>query len=583
MKTGKKLLSLLLVVMLLVCAVPFQAFADGTDPMEGNDPTDATVPVSIQKNGTVVGSTEFTIAVGGNAILNDNLVVIPEGYVYAGWKRADGSAIPDGQNLSYEFVSGQTGYSLILEVEDAPTPYSVTLRATLDGTEVGVRNEGQFTSIELTPERAKSLFSFSDAQHSFLRWEKNGAAVTGNQPLTADTIFTAVFANKHTATLKVTLGGVEVASGTFSGVTGDTVDLTAARAQALFTNYNADTHEFKGWKKADGTAAGAAESINGNPTFTAVFDTKVTPTYNVTVNVYRKSVLVTTQVLTGKTSVTLNDAFLKDVYADFDPSKEGATWYKGVLGQNPVSAGTTETLTANATYTVNITDNPAPHNVKVYVVKYVGDVNKGIISTPIFDEDVYGTVNVLDYLNSNLTEIVAEASKIGSIKTNPTFYSTRYLTSEVTNTVLTDASKNVYVRVDVPEVKNVLLYVHKGTDIKKLTTLDPKVMHGYVAGDYVTIEDVQNLLGSSVKFYGLFTEERWNNLNASIKDDGLPRIQVTSSGAEIHVWVYSGSVSNADSTNPKTGDYILDTAVTLMVISGLAAAAVYVVGKKRRV
>ena len=136
---------------------------------------------------------------------------------------------------------------------------------------------------------------------------------------------------------------------------------------------------------------------------------------------------------------------------------------------------------------------------------------------------------------------------------------------------------------NVPEVKNVLLYVHKGTDIKKLTTLDPKVMHGYVAGDYVTIEDVQNLLGSSVKFYGLFTEERWNNLNASIKDDGLPRIQVTSSGAEIHVWVYSGSVSNADSTNPKTGDYILDTAVTLMVISGLAAAAVYVAGKKRRV
>ena len=86
-----------------------------------------------------------------------------------------------------------------------------------------------------------------------------------------------------------------------------------------------------------------------------------------------------------------------------------------------------------------------------------------------------------------------------------------------------------------------------------------------------------------MKFYGLFTEERWDNLNASIKDDALPKIQVKSNGVEIHVWVYSGSVSNADTSNPKTGDYILDTAVTLMVISGLAAAAVYVAGKKRRV
>ena len=53
---------------------------------------------------------------------------------------------------------------------------------------------------------------------------------------------------------------------------------------------------------------------------------------------------------------------------------------------------------------------------------------------------------------------------------------------------------------------------------------------------------------------------------------------------KIHVVLTSGSSSsNADSTNPKTGDYILDTAMTMMAISGLAAAAVYVVGKKRRV
>ena len=37
-----------------------------------------------------------------------------------------------------------------------------------------------------------------------------------------------------------------------------------------------------------------------------------------------------------------------------------------------------------------------------------------------------------------------------------------------------------------------------------------------------------------------------------------------------------------DPTNPKTGDYVLSAAMTMMAVSGLAAAAVYVIGKKRR-
>lgn len=523
MKASKKLLSLLLVVMLLVCAIPFQVFAEDVAP----DTAPVTVPVKV-----VVGEKTYNKSISVSA---DSAVFLTEEYAmstsalvtnaatkdFAGWFNPDDVEVT-GNELPYAWVKNE------------------------------VENNGYFLTLKLDP--------------------KSDPA-----PDPAPTTYTA--------TLKVTLDGTEVASSSESGVAGTKVQLTDNKAKGLFTNFNEARHEFKGWKKADGTSAAAEELVDGNPTFTAVFETITT--YDVTVNVYRKNVFVTSQVVTGKTSVTLDNAFLKDVYADFDAATETAQWYRGAVGSTKIATGTVETLSANATYSVNIetTVPVSTHNITVYAVKYVGTVNRGVVSTPLFTAEINGTVNVLDYLErtDNWSVIESNAKKIGKIRTNPTFYTDRALTTKLKNETLTDAAKTVYVRVDVEEVKNVLLYVHKGSSIDKLTHLDPKVLHGYEAGDYVTYEAVQSVLGSKVKFYGLFTEERWDNRNANIKDDQLPKIQVTSNGVEIHVWVYSGSVSNADSTNPKTGDYILDTAVTLMVISGLAAAAVYVVGKKRRV
>ena len=530
MKASKKLLSLLLVVMLLVSAIPFQVFAK-TVNVDGT----IVVPVTVEYNGESYYRS-FTVDVDADTVLSEDfamnnsvLVNDPSTKEFAGWFRGD------------EEVTGNTiRYSWLKET--APADYALTLK--------------------LNP-------------------KSDPAPDPEPEPEPAPT---------YTATLKATLDGTEVGSSSESGVAGTKVQLTDNKAKGLFTNFNEARHEFKGWKKADGTSAAAEELVDGNPTFTAVFESITT--YSVTVNVYYNNRFKTTQVLTGKTSVTLNNALLKDVYADFDASEETAQWYRGAVGSTAIATGTTETLSANATYSVNITPivDVKYHNIKVYAVKYVGNgttfVNQGVVSTPIFDSgNIEGTVNILDYLESteNWGVIETNANKIGKIRTNPTFYTDKALTTRVKNETLTDASKVVYVRVDVEEVKNVLLYVHKGSSIDKLTHLDPKVLHGYEVGDYVEYADVQKILGSNVKFYGLFTEERWGNLNASIKDDQLPKIRVPAGGVEIHVWVYSGNVSNADSSNPKTGDYILTTAVSLMVISGLAAAAVYVVGKKRRV
>ena len=51
----------------------------------------------------------------------------------------------------------------------------------------------------------------------------------------------------------------------------------------------------------------------------------------------------------------------------------------------------------------------------------------------------------------------------------------------------------------------------------------------------------------------------------------------------VFVMVKNVKVVTADPSNPKTGDMILPAAMTMMLVSGLAAAAVYVIGKKRRV
>lgn len=516
MKASKKLLSLLLVVMLLVSAIPFQALAAPVG-----------VPVRIEKeDGALVGNDTLTVPDDGVTLskeLGDSLLGESAAYETLYWKSATtGNQLPLTETLTNATASTE-GYSIKLVVRDkAPTPTT------------------------------------------------------------------------YTATLKATLDNVDQRTATESGVAGTKVQLTEAKAKDLLsTTFDPDKHEFKGWKKGS-NAASAEELVDGNPTFIAEFVTKTTTppptsTYSLTVKVFSKGTKIVEQTLTDQTTVTLDENLVKSVYADFDTNKEEIDkWYENGLGETQITASSL-TLNSNRTIAVSISEKVpvSYHNIKVYAVKYVGNVNKGVVSDPIFDSgNIEGTVKLLDYLNSKYTEIEANAEGIATdakLGTNPTFYNNRELTSKVVNTTLTDASKVVYVRVDVPEVKNVLLYVHKGTELSKLTHLDPKVLHGYVEGSYVTYDQVQAVLGKNVKFYGLFTEERWDNRNASIKDDALPQIQVPAGGVEIHVWVTSGNVFNADPTNPKTGDYILDTAVTLMVISGLAAAAVYVIGKKRRV
>ena len=113
----------------------------------------------------------------------------------------------------------------------------------------------------------------------------------------------------------------------------------------------------------------------------------------------------------------------------------------------------------------------------------------------------------------------------------------------------------------------------------------------YAADDKITRAEVQSVVakyitpktGYTLSYIGLFDDPLWWEYKHDPETNGKEYIIVNRDGDDyIFVMVNNVKVVASDSTNPKTGDYVLSAAMTMMAVSGLAAAAVYVIGKKRR-
>jgi len=129
-----------------------------------------------------------------------------------------------------------------------------------------------------------------------------------------------------------------------------------------------------------------------------------------------------------------------------------------------------------------------------------------------------------------------------------------------------------------------------------------EVPEKYYSDGVLTRQEVLNLLtakgllGAGKRYYakagytlaydGLFTEEKWFEYCHDVETDGDPEINIvynSTADKYISLMIRNVKVSTADSTNPKTGDNVLPVSLTIMAMSAVAAAAVYVTGKKRRV
>lgn len=589
MKASKKLLSLLLVVMLLVSAIPFQAFAAPVDVpvtvMEGETALEMNLTLHVPDEGVTL-----------NRELGDSLLGASSEYETVCWRSASsGNDLPLTELLTNATASAE-GYSIKLVVRrkevvpTTPTTFTATLKATLDGHEVGSSSRSGITEIELTENLAKSLYSDFDAsRHVFKGWS---GGLSGKQTLTADATFTAVFETIKPTGYKASIyvyvnGTINLPVYEKTGVTSLTLnkdlyeEIVNAKKLGQVDEF---TYTFYEGNATSGTAVtNATYTLSADAVYTVVLTTK-------TADPVKKDV---TFIVDGKQYAVTECTEGQKPSVPEDPYKANYTfqgWYSAENGQGTrLVSGQNWNNSMPTTYYAYFTSNlnPKYDTIRVFVKRYVGNVLKGTEELTIENNKILRGESVLNWLNSKKDEIdgLVEDKYDGVYTWNPKYFYDNDSNAKLTSQdLVTNGNKSVFIKVNAPQIK-VQLYIHKD---KVTASPNIKDMDGYRIGDTVTKTAVDTIVkkyysGSKMVIQGLYTEADWAALKDGNKPTASGDLTVTEDGMEIHVLVTNATASTADPSNPKTGDYILDTAVALMVISGLAAAAVYVVGKKRRV
>ena len=522
MKASKKLLSLLLVVMLLVSAIPFQVFAAEVD-----------VAVDVEFDGKTYHKTMKVPDAGvtlstAYALGNPDLVSTPSGKTVIGWFNAAGEDITD-TSLTNE--AAQTIGTLTLKLGKAtdPTP-TPTPTPTPDPDPVPT---GHKVTVHVYVNGVKSDPAF----------EKTGVT-------------------------SITLGA--------------TLYDEIATAKSLDgADYD---YVFYAGHAVTGTAVtGSSYTLDADAVYTIVITTKTPDPVKKNVHFFVDNVeYAVTECTEGQQPNVPADPYKANYTFQGWYSSPNGQGTRLISGQNWNNSMPT---TYYAYFTYNL--NPQYDTIRVFVKRYVGNVLKGTEELTIENNKILRGESVLDWLNSKRDEIdgLVEDKYNGVYTWNPKYFYDNDSNAQLTSQSLqTNGNKSVFIKVNAPQNK-VQLYIHVG---KVTATPVIKDMNGYRIGDTVTKAAVdtivkQNYSGSKMVIQGLYTEADWAALKAGNKPTASGDLTVTEDGMEIHVLVTNATASTADPSNPKTGDYILDTAVALMVISGLAAAAVYVVGKKRRV
>ena len=162
--TMKKLLSLVLVAMLLVCAVPFQAAAAETDAK--------TVKVNVYVDDVPTADKTITVKPGESITLNEELAksLVKSDKAFVKWTGASGNEA-NGQVIPYEKIPADYSVNLYVKkvVEDTRVDAKVPVKIYVDGS---YARDGEITvpvdgSVTLTKELGLSLVN---ADKEFVKW-----------------------------------------------------------------------------------------------------------------------------------------------------------------------------------------------------------------------------------------------------------------------------------------------------------------------------------------------------------------------------------------------------------------------------
>lgn len=255
-------------------------------------------------------------------------------------------------------------------------------------------------------------------------------------------------------------------------------------------------------------------------------------------------------------------------------------WYEGMSREYIATyvESTDDGLVDLTVYAYYYVDGEYHHKAKLFVEE--------------FEESKHN--NMVPWIYSNGVSKVksALAAEHGSdgYQWNPTVFYNCYGDGEISawGDLKADGNKSIYVKVNSKKAieATVLLHIHTKQEYAIARTVK---MSGYTAGDFVSYNDalakVKNYYtGSKMTMSDLYSDSDWEDLMDGLKSSGSKTIKVEDNGTtEIHVIVKnatSKTSSNADTTNPKTGDSIMIAVGTM----AMAAAALVTLAelKKRK-
>lgn len=255
---------------------------------------------------------------------------------------------------------------------------------------------------------------------------------------------------------------------------------------------------------------------------------------------------------------------------------EGDTWYDGMPD------------TYYAYYIESVNDGVS--TLSVYVRFYVAGVQQGSTQL-LYKQDFEDGDNMFQWLSTHET---TTANAIFALDGSDGYeWEPRYYYDYSGNEPLTeqdliaDGNKSIVVKVYSKKATeaSVFLYVHKNK-----ATAAPSVypMAGYTKGNTITYAAVkaevkEHFTGSNMTIQGLYDEEAWDQLLAGENPTAANGIKVEHNGTTIiHVILKNATAanSNADTTNPQTGDYIT-IAVSTMVLAAVALVSVIELKKRQ--
>jgi len=253
----------------------------------------------------------------------------------------------------------------------------------------------------------------------------------------------------------------------------------------------------------------------------------------------------------------------------------GDTWYDGMPE------------TYYAYYVESVNDGVS--TLSVYVRFYVSGVQQGNTQL-LYKQDFEDGDNMFQWLStheSTTANAIFALDGSDGYEWEPRYYYDYSGKEPLTEQdLIADGNKSIVVKVYSKKSTeaSVFLYVHKNK-----ATAAPAVypMAGYTKGNTITYADVkaevkEHYTGSNMTIQGLYDEEAWDQLLAGENPTAANGIKVEHNGTTIiHVILKNAtaSSSNADTSNPQTGDYITVAATTMALA---AAALVSIIELKKR-